>query len=149
MRGWLGSMTCLRKPGKLPAPGAARVDEGGDAAGPRHDVGIDAERGAAPVDVGVEVDEAGRDDEAGDVADFGSGVGRQALAEGGDLASGKGNVHHAVEALRRVEHAAAAEDQFGFHVSLPSQCLVGAHYRTAGGEALPLSMAPSRLRPVW
>ena len=94
MRTGDGSITCLRKPWKLPGPGAAGIDEGGDAAGARQKLGLDAERRAAPVDVGVQVDQAGRDDLACDVAHV---LARQIVADGRDLAVREGDVGHLVE----------------------------------------------------
>ena len=52
----------LAEAGEIARPGAAGIDAGRDRARAGEIVGVDAERGAAPIDMGVEVDEAGRDD---------------------------------------------------------------------------------------
>ena len=44
--------------------GAAGVDRRGDAGGAAELLGVDAERGAAPIDVGVQIDQTGGDDVA-------------------------------------------------------------------------------------
>src|SRR5262249_60229401 len=66
---------------EIARPGAPRIDEGGGATAPRYFGGVDAERGAAPIDMGVEVDEAGRHDEPGDVAHLGAGRHREVGAD--------------------------------------------------------------------
>ena len=68
----------LAEAGEIAGPGAAGVDRSGDAAGAAEFLRVDAERGAAPIDMGVQVDQAGRDDVAGDVAHVGSRVRWQA-----------------------------------------------------------------------
>ena len=90
MRASLALDDVLAETGPIAGPGTAGVDRGGHARGAAELVGIDAERGAAPVDVGVQVDQAGRDDIAGDVAHFRGAL--QILAEAGDLAVGEGDV---------------------------------------------------------
>ena len=61
--------------------------------------------------MGVQVDQAGCDDLALEVADVGLGACRQLVADGGYLAARKGDIGHAVEVLRRVDDARAAQDQ--------------------------------------
>jgi hypothetical protein len=51
--------------------GAPRVDERCHAAAPCQKIGIDAQRRAAPVDMPMQIDEAGRDDPVCDIVDFG------------------------------------------------------------------------------
>ena len=85
MRGSLGLMTC-------------------DGAG------VDAERRAAPIDMGVKVDEARRDDLAGHVFHVRARR-RETRADRGDLAGCEGDIGHHVDALRWIEHARALEDQ--------------------------------------
>ena len=60
-----------------PVAGAGRtgVDRGGDARGAAELVGVDAERGAAPVDVRVQVDQAGDDRAVAGVEGLGPGRG--------------------------------------------------------------------------
>jgi hypothetical protein len=54
----------LAEAGEIAGAGAAGIDGGGDARGAAKFLGVDAERGAAPIDVGVQVDQPRRDDEA-------------------------------------------------------------------------------------
>ena len=86
----------LAKAMEVARPRAARIDEGRDPAGPCQQLGLDAERGAAPIDVRMQVDEAGRDDLAHDVAGI---RGRKIAADCRDLAAGKGNIRYLVEPL--------------------------------------------------
>ena len=58
----------LAEAGEIACAGAAGVDEGRRAAAPRDRLGVDAQRGAAPVDVRVQVDQPRRDDPSADVA---------------------------------------------------------------------------------
>ena len=95
--------------------GAAGVDRRGDAGGAAELLGVDAERGAAPIDVGVQVDQARRDDVARHVAHIGSGIGLELASDHGDLAAREGDVRHGIELLRGVDHPAAAQDQIERH----------------------------------
>ena len=106
MRIALGSITCLRKPAKFPGPGAAGVDAGRDTALSRANISaIDAERRAAPVDVGMQVDEAGRDETARDVARVGAAR-VEPVADRRDLAVvGKSHVRDPIDPLRGVDDA--------------------------------------------
>jgi hypothetical protein len=76
--------------------GTAGIDEGRDAARARQQLRLDAERRAAPVDMGVQVDQARRHDFALHVAHV---LARQVVADRRDLAAGEGDVGHLVEAL--------------------------------------------------
>ena len=108
MRTGEGSITCLRKPWKLPGPALPAsmkvvtppVRASSSASTPK--------RRAAPVDVGVQVDQAGRDDLAFDVARVLAG---EAIADRRDLAAGEGDVGHLVDALRGIDEPAAFENQ--------------------------------------
>jgi hypothetical protein len=105
---------------EVAGPGATGVDAGGDRAHPREFLGVDAERGAAPVDMGVQVDQPRRHDQSGNIAD-GATAGVQAGADRGDLAAGEGDVGDAVDALRRVDHPSIPEHEIeghGMHASL-------------------------------
>ncbi len=111
---------------EVAGPGAAGIDEGRDAARARDQLGLDAERGAAPVDMGVQVDQARRDDLARDVARV---LARQVVADGGDLAAGEGDVGHPVERLRGIDHAAALQTP---DRSCSSLCLSTLHWLGGG-----------------
>ena len=87
---------------------AAGIDEGRDAAGARDQLGLDTQRGTAPVDVRVQVDQTRRHDLARDVACV---LAREAVADRGDLAAGEGDVGHLVDSLRGIDDAATLEDQ--------------------------------------
>ena len=76
---------------EVAGPGAAGVDRRRDAARSAELLGVDAERGAAPVDMGVQVDEARRHDVAGDVAHI-SALTRQPVAERRHPAIAEGDV---------------------------------------------------------
>ena len=98
--------------------GAAGIDRRGDAGGAAEFLGIDAERGAAPIHMGVQVDEARRDDMAGDIPNLGAGIRLEMGAHGGDLAVREGDIHHGVDFLRRIDDAPAAQDEIGVHGNL-------------------------------
>ena len=83
---------------EVAGPGAAGIDRGGHAARPGEVVGIDAERGSAPIDVGMEVDEAGHHDLAGNVAHVVRG-GISLRTHACHLAAGEGNVGDRVDVL--------------------------------------------------
>ena len=68
MRVWLTSITCLRKPAKLPGPADPTSSQVVVPQRLAKRVGVDADGRAAPIDVRVEVDVAGHHDTAGDVA---------------------------------------------------------------------------------
>src|SRR5262249_13095432 len=98
----------------------SRVDRGGDAGHAAEVLRIDAERGAAPIDVGVQVDQPRRDDVLRDITDVGPGIAFQSWADALHLAAGKRPVGYRVELLRRVDDAAAAQNQVVAHSrSLP------------------------------
>ena len=102
--------------GIVAGPGASRVDER-RAAAAREPQGIDAERRAAPIDMGVEIDEAGRDDIARDVAQL---CAVQPIADRRDPAVGEADVGDAIDPLRGVDDAAALEDEIVFHRPTPA-----------------------------
>ena len=86
---------------EIAGAGRTRIDRGGDAALLRIEIGIDAERGAAPINMGVEIDEAWRHDEARHILDLGRRVALEVRAEGRDLALAKATSVTASSDLRR------------------------------------------------
>ncbi len=103
---------------EIARPGAAGVDRRGDAGGAAELLGVDAERGAAPIDVGVQIDQAGGDDVARHVAHIGSRIGLEPVSDHDHFAGGEGNIRHGVELLGGVDHPAAAQDQIERHCNL-------------------------------
>ncbi len=89
----------LAETGKIAGASAAGIDKGRHPARAGNGAGVDSKRGSAPVDVGVEVDEARRDDSAGNVAHDRAAVGREVVADGGDAAPCEGDVGDTVEPL--------------------------------------------------
>jgi hypothetical protein len=104
--------------GKIARTGAAGIDRGRHPGGATELLRVDAERSAAPVDMGVEIDQSRRDDGVGYIANVGSGIGFQIGAHLRHLAGGEGNVPHRVKLLGRVDHPAAAQDQIDGHGAL-------------------------------
>src|SRR5712675_1427884 len=90
--------------------GAAGIDRRGDAGGSAELLGVDAERGAAPIDVGVQIDQARGDDVARYVAHLGRRIGPELVSDHNYLAAGKGYIGYGVQLLRGVDHPAAAQD---------------------------------------
>ena len=87
--------------------GGAGVDEGRGAARAGDALGLDAEVGCTPIDMRVNVDQAGSDDLARDVLFAFRAGAREIGADGSNLAPGKGDVGNAVETLARVNDAPA------------------------------------------
>ncbi len=88
---------------EIAGAGTAGVDEGGGAALGGEAVGIDAERGAAPIDVAVQIDEAGRDDAARGIDDLRCPVGRNVGVDRGDAAIGDGDIALRIEVGGRID----------------------------------------------
>jgi len=78
-------------------PEAAGVDPGGDAGAGRHAVGLDAEFRAAPVAVGMQVDQARRDVEAAGVDDVAGALGGNVGFDSRDLEVEDGEVGPSAE----------------------------------------------------
>ena len=60
--------------------------------------------------MGVQVDQAGRDEQAGDVAGLGRGL-IDALADGDNFSAGESDVAAGVDPLRGIDKVAAAQDE--------------------------------------
>src|ERR1700733_2459223 len=103
--------------GEIARPRAAGVDAGRNPAAAREVFGVNAERCASPINVRVQVDEAGRDDEARHVADFGA-FGFEALSYFRHLSAGEGDVGYAVKILRGVDDPTVTEDEIEGHGSV-------------------------------
>ncbi|MGC4055608.1 MAG: hypothetical protein QM757_42835 [Paludibaculum sp.] len=96
--------------------GAAGVGHGGDSGAEAEVVRADAVIAGPGVgndgggeDVGVDVDQAGGDDQAGDVDDFCGIGGGQIRGDGGDFAILDGDVHEGVDVVFRVDDATPFE----------------------------------------
>ena len=105
----------LAESGKVAGTGAAGIDGGGDARPAAEIFRVDAERGPAPIDVGVQIDQSRGDDAAGYVVDVGLGVGAQSRADARHLAVREGDVGHDVEFLGGIDDAATAQDEIVAH----------------------------------
>ena len=95
---------------EVAGPGRADVEPGRRPGAARQLVGVDAQRGAAPIDVGMEVDHARHDDSATDLA---LDLGRARLrvgAQGRDLAVLEGDVQHLVGARARIDDPPATQN---------------------------------------
>src|SRR5262249_20164086 len=97
------------EPGEVAGTGAAGIDQSGGAAAPGDGASVDAERGAAPVDVGMQIDQPWADKKAGDVADLAGPI--EPLADRGDLAAGEGDVALGIDALAGIDQMPAAQDE--------------------------------------
>ena len=86
-------------------------------------VGVDAKRGAAPVDVAVQVDQAGRDDAVSRIDDLRCVFGIDRGFGRGDTAIGDGNIALPVKTRGRVDDAAALYQQIKLHRHLPPSSL--------------------------
>src|SRR5215510_13368796 len=111
----------LAKTREIARAGAAGIDGGRHPGPPAEIFRIDAKRGAAPVDMGVQVDEARGHVCTSDVAHRGARSAFEVRAKRGDLACGEGHIHSAIEILRGVDDVPALEKQIVSHVS-PLRC---------------------------
>ena len=125
----------LAEAGEIARAGAAGIDRRGDAAGAAELLGIDAERGAAPIDVGVQIDQAGRDDITRHVAHVGRRIGLEFASDRGHLAAGKGDIRYGVELLGRIDDPAAAHDQIERHRNLRVSSADHRHRRTGSDRS--------------
>ena len=87
----------LAEAGEVAGPGAAGIDRRGHAGRAAELLGVDAERGAAPIDMGVQVDQAGRDDVARHVAHLGPRIGLELVSDPRHLAAGKSDIRDRVD----------------------------------------------------
>ena len=95
---------------KIAGPGAAGIDESRRSAPPRDFGRIDTERGPAPIDMRMEIDQPGYQEESADIDDFGTVI-REIVPDPGHFSIAKSNVGRLVAAARRIDDAAASEDQ--------------------------------------
>src|SRR5215469_8826996 len=97
--------------------GAAGVDKSCRSAAPRHFGRIDTERGPAPIDMGVKIDQPGRDKEPAHIDDLGPDAG-QISPDLDDFSVGKGYVGYPVAAARRIDDATTFENQVSHTLQL-------------------------------
>jgi hypothetical protein len=90
--------------------GAAGVDERRRPALSRHLDRFDTKRGPAPVDMCVEVDQPGHDDQPAHIDDLGT-AGGEVACDFGYFSVAEGDVGRLVVPARRVDDAAASENQ--------------------------------------
>src|ERR1700722_13915511 len=103
---------------KIARAGATGVDRRGNAGGAAELFGVDTERSAAPIDVGVQIDEAGGDDVTRYVAHVGPRINLEPVSDHGHLAGGEGDIRYGVELLGGVNHPTAAQHQIERHCHL-------------------------------
>src|SRR5262245_43695778 len=72
----------------------------------------------------MQVDQSRRDDRAGHVANVGAGIALQARCDPRHFAPRESDIGYGVELLRRVDHAAAAEDEVVSHSGTPVHATV-------------------------
>jgi hypothetical protein len=108
----------LAEASEIARPCATGVDRRRDARGAAEILRVDAERRAAPIDMRVQIDQAGRNDVALHVANFCRGA--DIVADLRDLAALKGDISHAINVLRRVDDAPALQDEVKCHLLSPS-----------------------------
>src|SRR5207302_614512 len=96
--------------GEIARAGAAGIDKGSCAAARRELGGVDSERGPAPIDMGVQVDEAGHDDEAARIEEP-RPLQRQIGPDRRNPAALKPDIGCFVAPVFRIDDPAALEDQ--------------------------------------
>jgi hypothetical protein len=102
--------------GKIARARAAGIDEGRHRAAARERFRRHAQRSAAPVDMRVQVDQAGGHDLAAYVARV---LALQIVADRCDLAAAEGDVGDAVDTLRRVDHPATLQHKIMHRRNFP------------------------------
>ncbi len=95
MRGLLRAITWIAEAGEIARPGAAGIDQRRHRASARKGLRIDAERRAARIDMGMQVDQPRGHQMTGDIA-FGAAL--QALTHHRDMTVGEGHIGDAVDA---------------------------------------------------
>src|SRR5579872_2599885 len=93
----------LEKAAEVAGAGTAGVDQRGHAAAASRIGRVDTERGAAPIDMGVKVDEPRSDKPPADVTGFGRFARLDGMADRRDAAIVKGNIGYPVQALRGID----------------------------------------------
>ena len=109
---------------EITGAGAAGVDERRRPATTRHFGRIDTERGPAPIDVRVEINQPRHDEEPAHIDGLGSDAG-QIAPDLGHLSVGKGYVGYPVAAARRIDDATTCENQ----IRNTPQLARGRHHR--------------------
>src|SRR5580658_2817785 len=100
----------LAEPVKGQRTRAALIDDGGDAGADADEIRVEAEIARDMlVDMGMRVDEAGRDDEALGVDDFGA-AGVECWRDCRDAALADGDIANGVDPVLRVDDSAASDD---------------------------------------
>ena len=89
--------------------GAAGIDEGGGAAARRQRVGVDAQGRAAPIDMGVQVDQARDHEPAAGVEDLPGAFDRQPGLQGGDAAVAEPDIELPVDPGTGIDHPTVAD----------------------------------------
>ena len=108
---------------EVAGPGAAGIDQGGGARAQGHWLRLDAEAGAAPVDVGVQVDQPRHHEAAVGGHDLTRLAGIDRRLDGGDLAVLERHVPPLVAALGGIDHPPASDHQIVHQPSHPWRCL--------------------------
>ena len=107
--GWLRNG--MPKPGKGHAAGAVPIDQGRHAGLHADYVGVEPEAAAVMlIDMGMRVDHAGYHQAIADVDGLGRGIRQDILLHRSDPTVGHGDVHHPIDAHRRVDHMPALKN---------------------------------------
>src|SRR5882724_7048516 len=122
---------------EIAGAGTAGVDKGGRAAPLCDQSGINTERGAAPIDMSVQIYEPRHDNQAACIDSLDT-VARQVRPDRGNLAIGKGNVGDLVAPVRRIDDPAASEKEIR-HWSPQLAC--HAYTRLVRGKSRPVREA--------
>ena len=108
----------VAQPREIAGAGAADVQPGRGPGAPRQLVGIDAQRRAARIDVGMEVDHAGHHDHARQVS-LDRGIAVQLWPDRSDAAVGESHIGHGVDALAWIDQPCAAQQEIIAHDQRP------------------------------
>src|SRR5438128_11485693 len=101
---------------EITGPGAAGIDKSRRPTAPRHLGRIDAERGPAPIDMRVEIDQPGHDEEPAGVDNVAAAG--EIMPDRGHLSIAASDVGRLVAPACRIDNPSAADNQI-CHVTLP------------------------------
>ena len=129
----------LAERGQRHARRAALVEERGDSGMHSDQVGVQPEAaGDVLEDMAVRVDQAGQHELAGNVRHLPGRRGNDVRSDGGNFSVFDGDVEGAVDALRRIDHAPAAQQKVVLHGFLHRKSPPGLYpIREEGCEARP------------
>ena len=101
---------------KISGSGRPGIDHSGGPTSPSVVGRVNADGRTSPINVGVKIDQARRDQFATYIPHLGHTLARKVQADGGYLAIAKSNIGDSIQTLGRVDHSAAGEKKVMGHL---------------------------------